>query len=75
MLPVAASSKNGGGGRAHARARPPPFFPGVSSARAGFFLNIYLSVSTYLSLYIISIYIYTHLSLSLFEQVKLLEKA
>ena len=59
----------GGGGRAHARARasarvpppPHPFFPGVPSARAGFFLYIYLSISTYLSLYII------YISLSVFE--------
>ena len=71
MLPVAASPKNGrggGGGRA-----PPP--REVPSARAGFFLNIYLSISTYLSLYITYIYIHLSLSLPLFEQVKLLEKA
>ena len=57
-----------------ARARPLPALPrGVPSARAGFFLYIYPSISTYLSLYII--YIDIHLSLSLFEQVKLLERA
>ena len=67
---MAASPKKGGGGRA----RAPPLFP-VPCARAGFFLHIYLSISTYLSLYIIYIYIYISLSLSLFEQVKLLERA
>ena len=72
MLPVAASPKKGGG---RARARP-PLFP-VPSARAGFFLYICLSISTYLSLYNIYIYICISLSLSLslFEQVKLLERA
>ena len=48
MLPVAASPKRGGGGGAP----PLPLFP-VPSARAGVFLYIYLSISTYLSLYII----------------------
>ena len=57
MYMVAASPKKGGrtgGGRARARAPPPPApLPGgVPSARAGFFLYIYLSICTYLSLYI-----------------------
>ena len=51
-------TRTGGGPRA-----PPPSSRGVPSARAGFFLNIHLSISTYLSLYII--YTYIHLSLSL----------
>ena len=71
---MVAAPQEGGGARARARARPPAsLLGGVPSARAGFFLYIYLSISTYLSLYNIYVYIYT--SLSLFEQVKLLESA
>ena len=80
MYLVAPKRRGGGGARARARARPPPFFPRdreVPSARAGFFLHTYLSISTYLSLYMYDTYIYIHisLSLSLFKQVKLLERA
>ena len=59
--------RGGGRARARARARPPPasLLGGVPSARAGFFLYIYLSISTYLSLYNIYVYIYIHLSLFL----------
>ena len=53
-------------------ARAPPCSRGVPSARAGFFLYIYI----YLSIPLYNIYPYIYLSLSLFfEQVKLLEKA
>ena len=66
MLPVAASPKKGGGARARARAcAPPTFSRGVPSARAGVFLYIYLSISTYLSRYLTYIYIHIYLSLSL----------
>ena len=64
--PVAAFPKKGGGAcaRAHEHPRPPRSSRRVPSARAGFFLYIYLSISTYLSIYI-SIYIYISLSLHL----------
>ena len=53
--------KGGGGARARARARP-PLLPGGCPLRVRDSFYI-LSISTYLSLY--TIYIYTHLSLSL----------
>ena len=68
MLPVAASPKKGGGGRAR-----PPHLPGALCACG--ILSIYLSIYIYLPIPLYNIYIYTSLSLSLFEQVKLLERA
>ena len=46
------------------RSCPAPFFPGGALCVCGI-LSIYLSISTYISLYIVYIYIYTSLSLSL----------
>ena len=50
---------------ARARPSPPSSRGGLPSARAGFFLHIYLSISTYLSLYNIYIYIDIHTSLNM----------
>ena len=56
------------------RARPPS--PRCSlRVRDSFYISIYLYLLTYPSIIYICIYIYRSLSLSLFEQVKLLERA
>ena len=86
MYMVAASPKKrgrrGGGARARARAPPPPplFLGGCPlRVRDSFYISIYLYVLIYPSIYIYNTYICIHLSLSLslslFKQVKLLERA